>query len=161
MTEANDISTLPREDRIARIVWAAHILSYLTKGRSHEQLHGTDDNVEYTDNEDESSDDDQVCETEKNMILTGPRDSVRRKFLDCIAQLMSPCKGWDGVTATAMQEGEDRLRVDIARNDGFGSDEGCFDDDTMEYCKMLEEYLHGGAGGMSIISTCSCGLLSI
>lgn len=60
---------------------------------------------------DDSSDGETDCETEKNAILSGPQDSVRRKFLGCIAQMLSPCKGWDGVTATAMREGEDGVEV--------------------------------------------------
>lgn len=99
-------------------------------------------------NTDESSDSETDYETDKNVILSDPRNSVRRKFLDCIAQLLSPCKGRNGVTATAIREGEDGIKVDVARNDGFLSDEDRFDGEIMAYCKMLEEYLAGSAGGM-------------
>ncbi|KAJ5654960.1 hypothetical protein N7490_001963 [Penicillium lividum] len=146
MAGPNKTSIYPQEECLARVVWAAHILYYLTKNRNHEELHETDGNVECGSSTDDSSDNETVYETEKNMILSAPRDSVRQKFLDCIAQLLSPCKGWDGVTATAIREGEDGVCVDIARNDGFHSDEGCFNNEVMGYCKILEEYLYDSAG---------------
>lgn len=134
----------PHEESTARVVWAAHILSYLKDKQNHEELREVEKNGECDSNTDESSD----CETDKNFILSGPRNSVRQKFLDCIAQLLSPCKGWDGVTATAIREGEDGVEVDIARNDGFLSDEDSFDGEIMGYCEMLEGYLAGGARSM-------------
>jgi hypothetical protein len=137
----------PHEECIARVVWAAHILFYLTSNRSHEELHKAENNVECDSNTGDSSDRETDYETEKNVVLSGPRNSVRQKFLDCIAQLLSPCKGWDGVTATAIREEGDGAVVDIARNDGFLSDEDCFDSDIMGYCKMLEEYLDSSAKG--------------
>ena len=132
----------------ARVVWAAHILSYLKDNQNHEELHEAENNLECVSNTDDSSDCETDYETEKNVILSGPRTSVRQKFLDCIAQLLSPCKGWDGVTAAAIREGEDGVEVDIARNDGFLSEEDCLDSEIMGYCKMLEVYLAGSAGGM-------------
>lgn len=137
-----------QEESHARVFWAAQILYYLTKDRSHEELLKAENTVGSGSHTDDSSDHETDYETQKNMILSGPRDSIRQKFLDCIAQLLSPCKGWDGVTATAIREGEDGVEVDIARNDGFLSDEDCFDSEIMEYCKMLEEYLEGNTGGM-------------
>lgn len=135
------------EECIARVVWAAHILSYLTNNRNHAELHEAENNAERDSDTDERSDCETDYETEKTVILSGPRYSVRRKFLDSIAQLLSPCKGWDGVTATAIREGEDGVEVDIARNDAFLSDEDRFDSEVVGYCKMLEKYLAGSAGG--------------
>ncbi|KAJ5764911.1 hypothetical protein N7520_004470 [Penicillium odoratum] len=126
----------------ARIVWAAHILFYLTNNRKHEELHEDQNNLERDNNADDSSDYETDYETEKNVILSSSRDSVRQKFLDCIAQLLSPCKGWDWVTAAAIREGEEGVEVDITRNDGFVSDE---ENERMSYCKMLEEYLDSNA----------------
>ncbi|RAH60199.1 hypothetical protein BO85DRAFT_466782 [Aspergillus piperis CBS 112811] len=40
-----------------------------------------------------------------------------------------------------MRESSGSFSVDVARNDGFGSDCGSFDPATLEYCRMLEEYL--------------------
>lgn len=137
----------PPEECIASVVWAAHILSYLTK-RSHAKLHEeAENNAEHDSDTDEPSDYESDYETEKTVVLSGPPYSVRQKFLDCIAQLLSPCKGRDGVTATAMHEGEDGDEVDVARNDAFHSDGGRFDSEVEVYCKMLEEYLAGSAEG--------------
>ncbi|RHZ69172.1 hypothetical protein CDV55_107132 [Aspergillus turcosus] len=143
----------PHEESITRVVWAAHILSCLTNTRYHEEQHEVDD-AERDGDTDEPSDCETDYETVETAVLSGTRDSIRRKFLDCIAQLLSPCKGWDGVTATAIREGEDRVEVDIARNDGFLLDEDCFGSETVGYCKMLEEYLAGSAGGTNETASC-------
>lgn len=66
--------TLQNEEVIAHVVWAAHILSYLTKNGN---------NVELADEADDGSDNDEIndqetdCETEKAVILSGSRVSVR------------------------------------------------------------------------------------
>lgn len=147
MAELHRTLAYPHEESIARVVWAAHILSYLTNNRSHEELHDAENNAEHDSGTDEPSDCEGDYETEKTVILSGPRNSVRQKFLDCIAQVLSPCKGWDGVTATAIREGEDGVEVDIARNDGFHADDDGFDCQIVGYCKMLEAYLAGSAKG--------------
>ena len=103
------------EQRVAHVVWAAHILSYLTEKRSHIELlpsgNGEEDGFECNELD---------AESERQNILHGPRDSVRSKFLDCIAELLSPSKGWDNVTATSLHEQEDFVDIVIARNDCFG-----------------------------------------
>ncbi|KAF5016721.1 hypothetical protein F66182_11505, partial [Fusarium sp. NRRL 66182] len=90
------------EECIARVVWAAHILSYLTNDRKHEELLDVNIHVKHDVNTDESDE----CEMDYESDKT----------------LLSPCKGWDGVTATALREEEDKVEVDVARNDGFLSD---------------------------------------
>ncbi|KAF3397907.1 hypothetical protein F1880_006246 [Penicillium rolfsii] len=149
MDEPHKASLDPQQECLARVVWAAHILFYLTKTRRHEELPEAESNVDSDSNTDDSSNDDTDYQTEKNTILSGPQDSIRRKFLDCIAQLLSPCKGRDGVTATAMREGEDGVEVDISRNDRFLSDGECFDGDILGYREMLEKYLEDSSGGMN------------
>ncbi|PGH35493.1 hypothetical protein GX50_01708 [[Emmonsia] crescens] len=74
----------PHEECIAHVVWAAHIFSYLTNNRSHEEHN----NAEPDSNTDEPSDCETDYETERTVILSGPQNSVRQKFLDCIAQLL-------------------------------------------------------------------------
>ncbi|GLA90039.1 hypothetical protein AtubIFM56815_005588 [Aspergillus tubingensis] len=132
-------------EHVARVVWAAHILAYLTKGRSHAQVEKVEDDVASdTDSEIETEvavDDEMDTATAKAVPLSASRESVLRKFLDCICQLLSPSKGWEGVTAASMRESSGRFSVEVARNDGFGSDCGSFDPATLEYCRMLEEYL--------------------
>lgn len=82
------------------------------------------------------------------MIVSNPRASVYEKFLDCIAQLLSPCKGWNGVTATAIREREDGVEVDVARNDGFISHGDRVDSAIISYCTRLEGYIAGCNEGM-------------
>ena len=132
-------------EHVARVVWAAHILANLTKGRSHAQVEKDEDDVASdADSEIETEvavDDEMDTATAKAVPLSASRESVLRKFLDCICQLLSPSKGWKGVTAASMRENRGSISVEVARNDGFGSDCGVFDPATLEYCRMLEDYL--------------------
>ncbi|PYH28405.1 uncharacterized protein BO87DRAFT_420397 [Aspergillus neoniger CBS 115656] len=132
-------------EHVARVVWAAHILAYLNKGRSHAQVEKDEDDVASdADSEIETEvavDDETDTATAIAVALSASRESVLRKFLDCVCQLLSPSKGWEGVTAASMRESSGSVFVEVARNDGFGSDCGIFDPATLEYCRMLEEYL--------------------
>jgi len=134
------------EERIARVVWAAHILSYLTKKRSHLELETPNAAEEEEGLECGELD----AETERRVVLQGSGSSIRSKFLDCIAQLLSPSKGWEDVTATALREREDFVEVDIARNDCFGvarnggPAEHEFGRVETDYCRKLEDYLSAG-----------------
>lgn len=105
-----------QEEPTARILWAAHILHYLTKNRSHIGLPQPDD----ADEEEGLEHGDLDAETERTTILQGGRESIRRMFLDCVSQLLSPSRGWENVTAAALREREDFVEIDVARNDGFG-----------------------------------------
>ncbi|KAJ5681135.1 hypothetical protein N7536_012274 [Penicillium majusculum] len=80
-------------------------------------------------------------DTENTMVLTGPGKSVRHKFLDCSAQLLSPTNGWSGVTATAFRERQNYVEVDIAQNDCFGLNENNPDLEVSEYCRSLAKFL--------------------
>ncbi|RYP51167.1 hypothetical protein DL768_003435 [Monosporascus sp. mg162] len=133
------------EEHTARIIWVVHILSYLTKGRSHVGLEQLDANYE----EEELDDGELDTTTERMACLSGSKESIRFKFLDCVAQLLSPSKGWDYVVATALREREDFVEIDVARNDCFGitgecwSTRGASDSGVAEeeYCRKLETYL--------------------
>jgi hypothetical protein len=83
----------PDDERIARIIWASHILFYLTKTQSHSKQHqDTGISAVCVDGDtNELSDSETDYETERTVILSGSRASVCEKFLDCIAQLLSPC----------------------------------------------------------------------
>ncbi|KAL7784097.1 hypothetical protein V8C37DRAFT_396383 [Trichoderma ceciliae] len=137
------------EERTARVFWSAHILFYLTKRRSHVELHQTDAVEE---DEEEAEADDMDAETARTVTLHGSRESVNSKFLNCIAQLFSPSKGWEDVAATALREREDSVEVDVARNDCFGISRGKnpfelagnFEGVEAEYCRQLEKYLSTG-----------------
>ncbi|KAL4902038.1 hypothetical protein BDW74DRAFT_187033 [Aspergillus multicolor] len=138
-----------QEERIARVVWAAHILAYLTKTRSHARGEsrggavGSERDNEAEDKIEAAIDAEMETGSEYAAALSGSRDSVRQKFLDCICQLLSPGKGWDAVTAGSLREEEVGVTLDVARNDGFGSGCGDYDVDpkTLEYCRMMESYL--------------------
>lgn len=107
------------EEHIARAVWAVHILYLLTQKRSNVGL------LQPKAAEEEEGEEGFECseldaETERTVVLQGPRESICQKFLDCVAQLLSPTKGWENVTATALRAREDFVEIDIARNDCFG-----------------------------------------
>lgn len=92
------------------------------------------------------------AETERTVVLQGPRESIRSKFLDCVAQLLSPSKGWESVAATALREQEDFVEIDVARNDCFGVARGSPPGQHVgnlrrgkaDYCRKLENYLSTG-----------------
>jgi hypothetical protein len=127
------------EERIARIIWVIHILSYLTKERSHTGLQQLDAN----DNEDEPDDDDELdAATERMACLSGSKESIRFRILDCVAQLLSPSKGWDYVVATALREREDFVEIDVARNDCFGVTGGCWSTCDVSDLGITEEEHH-------------------
>lgn len=153
--EAQSEVTPSHEECIARVFWAAHILFYLTKKRSHTELLQPGDHEE----EEEEEEDDFDCgtsdaETTRTLLLQEPRESIRSKFLDCIAQLLSSSKGWNYVTATALRERDNCVEVDVARNDYFGVTK--FNRSTsgkkecglaraeIDYCRQLENYLSTG-----------------
>ena len=137
-------STVSHEERTARVLWAAQILYYLTNHRSHMELSQPDNADEEEGLEYGSLD----AETERTEVLQGQRESIRSKFLDTIAQLLSPNRGWESVTATALREREDFVEVDVARNDCFeitrsrsGQYACSFGEVEAEYCRALMDYL--------------------
>lgn len=106
------------EESIARVTWQVHILSYLTNDRSCIKLSQPGQTEEEEEGFEQHANLD--AETERIVVLQATSESVRSKFLDCIAQLLSPSKGWDYVAATALREHEEFVAVDVARNDYFG-----------------------------------------
>lgn len=53
---------------------------------------------------------------------------LKRKFLDCLAELAANKKDWKTVSCTAMKEAEDGVTIWIARNKGFPEkDKAVFD----------------------------------
>ncbi len=140
------------EECIAHVIWAAHILSYLTGTRNQTKLLPEPDLDE--DCEDDDFDAKTDCEAE--LILTDSSDSVRYKLLDCIAELVSPCKGWDHVVAAGLRESNDGFEIDVARNDGFCMDRDPGNGDfkvketDRKYLEQLEDFLRGiSAAGMT------------
>lgn len=145
---------LAAEDRTARIIWAGHILSYLTRNQSNIRLQGLQraQAIEDEEEEEEVLHDDQLdsdAATERMACLSGSLESIRFRFLDCAAQLLSPSKGWEYVTATALRERENFVEIDVARNDCFGptrgdwsasvgADSGAVEE---EYFRKFEKYM--------------------
>lgn len=129
------------EECIAHVIWAAHILYYLVGERSQTRL------LPELDEEEDFDGDELDVKTENKVILTRSGDLVRSRFLDCVAELVSPSKGWDHVIATGLRESIDSIEIDITRNDGFGIaaglESGTFragDADT-QYFEHLQRYL--------------------
>ena len=84
--------------------------------------------------------DEDELDTDNRAILTSSSDSVRSKFLDCVAELVSRSKGWDYVVATALYESVDSIEIGIARNSPFRKK-----NETMQGCGNLdvdERFLH-------------------
>ncbi|KAI1370421.1 hypothetical protein F4677DRAFT_364396 [Hypoxylon crocopeplum] len=129
------------EKRRAHVVWAAHILSYLTNQRPLVSLH----HPPIADEEEEIEPDDLDAETESTVILTDSISSIRSKFLDCIAQLLSPSKGWDYVAAAAMREGINNTEIIVARNDCFlNIPSTSTRTNIAEFRQKMESYLSSG-----------------
>jgi hypothetical protein len=82
MSGSNIHNHVEYEESMARVVWAANILYYLVGERNQSQLFPELD-------EDDFDGDDFDAETENEVVLTGSGDSVRSKFLDCVAELAS------------------------------------------------------------------------
>ena len=142
-------SNEPSVDRaFAHVVWAAHILSNLSGKHqslgytSEPDLDDDDDNDNRDENEDESIVGADV-KSDVNDELVPYAETPREKSLDCIAELLSPQKGWNYVTATALREHEDFVEVDIARNSGIE------DNEDKEYLVLLEKFMasHHEANG--------------
>lgn len=155
LTEFKRENTAESDKRVAHVIWAAHILSYLSGNRSHIKSRQPEDISE----DEELEPDDIDVETVRAGVIQAPRDSVRSKFLDCIAQLLSPSKGWDAVTASALREQEDFVEVDVARNDCFGTNTSHsrvqHDGDlrrARDYCTKLQNFLSQHSTLFSMIS---------
>ena len=152
MTNKNTQPHDKYEECIAHVIWAAHILFYLAGERNQTKLLPDID-----DNDSDDDDFDAKTDREAELILTDSSDSVRSKLLDCVAELVSPCKGWDHVVATGLRESADAFDIDIARNDGFCMDRDAKNGefrttaaDTKTYLEQLENFLTDlSAAGMN------------
>ena len=101
------------EETFARIVWGAHILNYLSRNRGQSAL------VSSVDLDEDDGEDEEDIDSTFGTPLTSSDESMRTKFLDCLAGLLSHTKGWHQVTVTAFREYEDAVNVDVSRNAGF------------------------------------------
>ena len=134
------------EEQIAHVIWAAHILHYIGGDRSQTGL------LPELDNDEDFAADEPDVDTQNDTIHTASADSVRSKFLDCIAELLSPSKGWDFVVAAGLRESVECIELDVARNDGFTqtvastAGESLDQEGNMWYISQLQKYLSTGEG---------------
>ena len=68
-------------------------------------------------------------------LLASRDEFLRRKFLNCVAELLANKRGGNHVAATALREGEDSVEIDIASNRPFTT----IKDD--EYLTSLSRFL--------------------
>ncbi|KAH8589504.1 hypothetical protein B0O99DRAFT_599796 [Bisporella sp. PMI_857] len=86
-------------------------------------------------------------ETQNNIILTASVDSVRSKFLDCVAELLSLSKGLDFVVSAGLREPVEYTELDVARNGGFTqtveskTGELLVQEGNVWYISQLQKYL--------------------
>jgi hypothetical protein len=62
---------------------------------------------------------DDATDTGNLGLLTLSNEEMQIKFLNSLTELLSPAKGWNYVSATALRESEDSVEVDLVRNGGF------------------------------------------
>ncbi|KAK4168118.1 hypothetical protein QBC43DRAFT_309729 [Cladorrhinum sp. PSN259] len=135
----------PVSDEYARLVWASHILSYLYQHKSIPS--GPEPRGEDDDDDDDDFDDSFAGNTIAPTIPLNAYDpSLREKFLNGVAELLSHTKGGSHVTAAALREREDCVEVDIARN-------GPFDSSDDDYLKALTSFLRGDVQFLAFLET--------
>jgi hypothetical protein len=110
----------PTEEVVfAHVIWATHILWFLSANRSQPDLILEDPDDCFEECDDNFGDD--ATDTGNLGLLTSPNEGMRIKFLNGLAELLSPAKGWNYVSATALRESEDEVEIDLVRNGGFKS----------------------------------------
>ncbi|CAL5871622.1 uncharacterized protein PFLUO_LOCUS5875 [Penicillium psychrofluorescens] len=137
-----DSSSLQVSDELVHVVWASHILSLLnpyTRTASDKQLQ-SDQEISDDDGSDSDDDQDQEFDSLVAQHLTANSDVLRRKFLDCICELIAHAKGRNFVTAAALREKEDEVEVDIAQNNGLKAED-------KTYLHSLKQFLAMQADG--------------
>lgn len=129
-------------NRIAQVTWAIHTLSCLTKQSHHVESQQDISIISLPDEEDEEAIE-IYGDTKVTPVINTIPDSIRHKFLNCIAQILSPAKGGAHVTATALRESDSAVEVYVARNDCFNMNGIAFEFPEREqrYCEELEYYL--------------------
>lgn len=142
-----DSSSLQVSDELAHVVWASHILSFLnpyTITASDEPLQ-PDQKVNDDHGLGSGNDPNQDFNSIDAEPLTANSEVLRRKFLDCICELVAHTKGGNFVTAAALREKEDEVEVDIAQNNGLNADD-------RKYLDLLKRFLALQADGKANIS---------
>lgn len=79
----------------------------------------SEEKEEEEDNPNNTNDADSINTTQVHQISDSGNTKLKRKFLDCLAELAANDKGARFVACSCMREGEDEVTVWISRNEGF------------------------------------------
>lgn len=142
-----DSPSLQVSDELAHIVWASRILSLLNSNTitAPEGPLLSDQDVNDDSAVDSEDDLDQDFDSIDAELLTANSEALRRKFLDCVCELLAHTKGGNFVTAAALREKEDEVEVDIAQNNGL-------DAEDRTYLDLLKQFLALQANGKANLS---------
>jgi hypothetical protein len=113
------------EYQAARTVWASRILGYICQKIPQDRLSHVDNDFESEEDILLDKDDlEVVSDTNQTLTATpgGEPQRIKEKFLDCLAEIMSPKHQWDGVITTSLMAVEEGVRLNIAANSGFEGD---------------------------------------
>ena len=150
--------TRPEEVVFAHTIWMTHILWFLSANRGQQALapEDLDDCFECCDDFGDDSTD-----TGNLDLRTSYNEVIRIKFLNGLAELLSPAKGWNYVSATALRESEDSIEIDLVRNGGFSNKEDHESQADAEYTASLRNFIsiHDNEGN-STFTTLICELCS-
>lgn len=78
-------------------------------------------------------------------LLTSNSKTLRRKFLDYVYELLTHTKRGNFVTATALREKENEVKVEIAQNNGLNAKD-------RTYLDLLKQFLALQANGKANLS---------
>jgi hypothetical protein len=149
MCEMQD-STRTEEVVFAHVIWATHILWFLSADRSQPDLILEDPDDFFEECDDNFGGD--ATDAGNLGLLTSSGEGMRIKFLNGLAELLSPAKGWNYVSATAIRESEDEVEVDLVRNGGFGNKESHESQADAGYIAALRNFIdiHDSEGNSTL-----------
>ena len=128
------------------------ILWFLSANRSQQDLILDDPDDCFKECDDNFGDD--ATDTGNLGLLTLSDEGMRIKFLNGLAELLSPAKGWNYVSATALRESEDEVEVDLVRNGGFSNKESHESQADAGYIAALRHFIgiHDNEGISTLIN---------
>jgi hypothetical protein len=85
--------------------------------------------------------------TRPRQFTVSSKDNLRRRFLDRFAEALSKKKDARHVACAVMQEQEDRVRIWVARNEGFDQSDSEF---LSKFASCLSNNGGGGLGGKKV-----------
>lgn len=126
----------------------------LLRLRSGGQVENSVNSSQFLDNDDDEDDMDDTEDSSSlcpDILCDSNEDKVKRAFLDRLAEVVSPSKGGQHVSASLMAQWDDRVEILVAKNSGIVRE-----DATWTFLKDLEDRLRRYAcahGGMSNLGT--------